>query len=353
MSPDRHRSPTIKDVARVAQVSMTTVSHALSAKRPVNAETAERIQAAIDSLGYVPHSAARTLQAGKTFMLGLVVPDVSDPFFGRLAVAVERAADENDYGVVLSSSNGAPERDARYFNLLRSRSIDGMIYVAGAVRRDNQLAELASAFPIVLADEWVEGLDGIPLVASDNHAGGRLAARHLLELGHSEVAVLAGPRGLRSAEERVAGFREVFPQAEVIAGDFSEAMALERTTELLAERRATGRPLPSAVFASNDLAAFGVIDALAAAGLSVPGDVSVVGFDDVALARRFSPALTTVRQAIDVIGRQATLTLLELVAGDPPSPVPLCPVELVVRASTAPPAGIPSAPSIPSRKEQL
>jgi LacI family transcriptional regulator len=338
MTSDRHRSPTIKDVARVAQVSMTTVSHALSAKRPVNAETAERIQAAIDALGYVPHSAARTLQAGKTFMLGLVVPDVSDPFFGRLAVAVERAADENDYGVVLSSSNGAPERDARYFNLLRSRSIDGLIYVAGALRRDNQLAELARAFPIVLADEWVEGLDGIPLIASDNHAGGRLAAHHLRALGHTAVAVLAGPRGLRSAEQRVAGFQEVFPDAEVIAGDFGEATAVERTRELVARYERAGRLLPTAVFASNDLAAFGVIDALASAGLSVPGDVSVVGFDDVALARRFSPALTTVRQDVDLIGRQATLTLLELVAGDPPSPVPLCPVDLVVRASTSAPA---------------
>ncbi|WP_382310176.1 LacI family DNA-binding transcriptional regulator [Herbiconiux sp. UC225_62] len=339
MTSERPRSATIKDVARVAQVSMTTVSHALSAKRPVNAETAERIQAAIEALGYVPHSAARTLQAGKTFMLGLVVPDVSDPFFGRLAVAVERAADENDYGVVLSSSNGAPARDARYFNLLRSRSIDGLIYVAGALRRDNQLAELALSFPIVLADEWVEGLDGIPLIASDNRAGGRLVGEHLRALGHTSVAVLAGPRGLRSAEERVAGFQEVFPDTEVLAGDFSEETAFKRTTELVAagHEAATRHPLPTAIFASNDLAAFGVIDALAAVGLTVPRDVSVVGFDDVALARRITPALTTVRQAVDEIGRQATQTLLELVAGDAPSPVPPCPVELVPRASTAPP----------------
>ena len=341
MTSERPRSATIKDVARVAQVSMTTVSHALSAKRPVNAETAERIQAAIDALGYVPHSAARTLQAGKTFMLGLVVPDVSDPFFGRLAVAVERAADENDYGVVLSSSNGAPARDARYFNLLRSRSIDGLIYVAGSLRRDNQLAELARSFPIVLADEWVEGLDGIPLIASDNREGGRLVGAHLRDLGHSSAAVLAGPSGLRSAEERVAGFREVFPDAEVLAGDFSEATAFARTAELVARRH----PSPTAIFASNDLAAFGVLDALAAAGLAVPTDVSVVGFDDVALARRIAPALTTVRQAVDEIGRQATQTLLELVAGDAPSVVPPCPVELVVRASTAPPPS-PSSPSL-------
>ncbi|MDO9397811.1 MAG: LacI family DNA-binding transcriptional regulator [Herbiconiux sp.] len=347
------RPATIKDVARVAQVSMTTVSHALSAKRPVNPETAERIRAAIERLGYVPHSAARTLQAGRTSMLGLVVPDVSDPFFGRLAVAVERAADENDYGVVLSSSNraaGASTRDARSFGLLRSRSLDGLIYVAGEVRREHELAELARAFPIVLADEWIAGLDGIPLVVADNVQGGELAGRHLRELGHSRVAVIAGQHGLRSSDDRVAGFRTVFPDALVIDGDFTEEVAFHRVAKLLAGWDATalatrglaprglaGDTLPTAIFATNDLAAFGAIDALQAAGLRVPGDVSVVGFDDVPLARRLSPPLTTVRQPIDEIGRQATQTLLELIAGDPPTPVPPCAVDLVVRASTAPP----------------
>jgi LacI family transcriptional regulator len=326
------RSATIRDVARVAQVSMTTVSHALSAKRPVNPETLERIRAAIDHLGYVPHSAARTLQAGKTFMLGLVVPDVSDPFFGRLAVSVERSADEHGYGVVLSSSSVATGREARYFNLLRSRSIDGLIYVAGEARRDTELAGLAESYPIVLADEWAHDLDGIPLVAADNRHGGRLVAGHLRELGHRSVAVISGPPGLRSSEERVAGFLEVFPDAEVLDGNFTEEVAFHRVAKLL-ERG----PVPTAIFAANDLMAFGAIDAVRASGRGVPHDVSVAGFDDVALSRRLTPSLTTVRQPIDEIGRLATQALLALIAGDVPDPVPPIPVHLVQRHSTSAP----------------
>ncbi len=317
----------------MAGVSMTTVSHALSAKRPVSPETASRIQAAIEELGYVPSSAARMLQAGRTLMIGLVVPDVSDPFFGSLAVGVEQAADESGYGVVLSSSSHASERHARYFDLLRSRTIDGLIYVAGDAGRDPQLAELARSFPVVLADEWVAGFDRIPLIAADHRMGGRLVGEHLRALGHRVVSVVSGPPGLRSADDRMAGFREIFPQAAVIAGDFTEETAARATGEHLASR---AEP-PTAIFAVNDLSALGAIDALLAAGLSVPGQVSVAGFDDVAFARRLQPPLTTVHQPIDEIGGLATRTLIELIGGAAPVSPPPRPVELVVRESTAPP----------------
>lgn len=326
------RPVTIRDVARVAQVSMTTVSHALSSKRPVSPETAERIRAAIDHLGYVPHSGARSLQSGRAMMIGLVVPDVSDPFFGELAVSVERSADDLDFGVVLSSSISRAERDARYLNLLRSRSIDGLIYVAGEVRVDERLADLAARHPIVLADESVASLESIPLVAADHTQGGRLVAEHLRELGHTRVAVLTGPRGLRSAEERVSGFLSVLPGATVVDGDFTEEVAYHRTAKLLA-----GATPPTAVFASNDVSAFGVIDAARDRGLSVPDDLSVIGFDDVPLSGRISPGLTTVRQPVGEIGRVAVETLLAEIAGESPGSPPRHPVVLVVRGTTRPP----------------
>ena len=326
------RPVTIRDVARVAQVSMTTVSHALSSKRPVNPETAERIRAAIEHLGYVPHSGARSLQSGRALMIGLVVPDVSDPFFGALAVSVERSADELDFGVVLSSSISRAERDARYLNLLRSRSIDGLIYVAGEVRVDERLADLARRHPIVLADESVPGLESIPLVAADHFQGGRIVAEHLRELGHTRAAVLTGPRGLRSAEERVSGFLSVLPDAQVVDGDFTEEVAYHRAAKLL-----SGGDPPTAVFASNDVSAFAVIDAARDRGLSVPDDLSVVGFDDVPLSARVSPALTTVRQPVDEIGRIAVEMLLSQISGDPAHSPPRCPVVLVVRGTTRPP----------------
>jgi LacI family transcriptional regulator len=326
------RVATIRDVARLAEVSVTTVSHALSDKRPVRPETVLRIQAAIEALGYVPSSAARTLQAGRTFMLGLVVPDVSDPFFGRLAVAVERAADENDYGVVLSSSGGAPMRESRYVSMLRSRSIDGLVYVAGRSARDPGLADLARSYPVVLADEWTDDLAGIPYVGVDNVRGGELAAQHLAALGHSHVAVLTGPRGLRSAEERLAGFVSVFPDAAVIDADFSEEVAYHRTARLIAGGRA-----PTAIFASNDVMALGVLDAVRDSGASVPDDISLVGFDDIPLARRVSPALTTVHQPVELIGALAAEAVIAMSAGREALESPRLPVELIVRDTTAPP----------------
>jgi LacI family transcriptional regulator len=332
---------TIRDVARVAKVSMTTVSHALSNKRPVRPETAARIQAAIDLLGYVPYSAARNLQAGRTFMLGLVVPDVSDPFFGQLAVGAERYADAHGFGVVISSTIGTPHKDARYFNLLRSRSIDGLIYVAGDSRRDPELTELAKNYPVVLADEWSEGLANIPLVSADHRLGGRLAGEHLKSLEHERVAVITGPRGLRTTEDRLSGFLELYPDARVVDGNFSEEVGYHRAAKLL------GLPKPpTAIFASNDNAAFGVIDCAKDRGIAVPTELSVVGFDDIPIARRLTPPLTTVRQPIGAIGELATEQLIKMLSGAAVPMLELCRVELVVRDSTT------SAPSPRSGKEQ-
>jgi len=329
---ERRTPPTIKDVARIAQVSVTTVSHALSAKRHVSAETAARVQAAIEFTGYVPHSAARNLQAGRSSMLGVVVPDVSDPFFGGLARGCESFADDHGYGVIISSGRNGNGRRDRHFDLLRSRSIDGLIYVAGDARRDQELVELARTYPIVLADESTDGLDGIPLISADHRRGGTLVGEHLRDLGHHEVAVVTGPRGLHSTEERLAGFTSIFPDAIVIDGDFSEEVGYHRTGRLLARD-----VRPTAIFASNDNTAFGVIDAVSDRGLRVPDDLSVVGFDDVGLARRSTPALTTVRQPISEIGRQAARTLIAMLSGEDLPPTVPQQVELVVRGSTAAP----------------
>lgn len=312
---------------------MTTVSHALSGKRPVNEETAQRIRAAIERLNYVPRAAARSLQLGRSEMIGLAVPDVSDPFFGMLAVSVERAADRRGYGVVLGSTSSASERDTRTFELLRSGTIDGLIYVAGDVRVEHQLLSLAGRHAIVLADEWVNGMDDTRFVTADQRAGGRLAAEHLLALGHRRIAVLRGPRNLRTAEERLGGVLERVPDAVVLDGDF-----LEPSAHAVMARMLDSGVRPSAVIAANDVSALGVMDAVAAAGLRVPEDISVVGFDDIPLAARVAPALTSIRQPIAEIGVRAVEVLLAVLDGRVPEPVPPLPVELVLRSSTAPPS---------------
>jgi len=316
-------------------VSMTTVSHALSGKRPVAPETAARIRALVPELGYVPYFAARTLQSGKSFVIGLVVPDISNQFFGEIAIGVEAYANDQDYGVTLCTSQSDPRREKRYFNMLRSGSIDGLIYNAGDAPWDDALPMIAEHFPLVVVDELVPGLEGSPLVTGDHRQGGFLAGMHLKELGHHSVAVLSGPDGLASSAERTEGFREVFPDALHFVGDYSEQSGRLLASLLLqAEQKVTG------IFAGNDLMAFGVIAELKSRGLWIPADVSVIGFDDVDFAARITPSLTTIRQpAIELGKRSAQLLLDHVIHGHPLEARHLSlPVRLVVRDSTGTPS---------------
>ncbi|QKJ18242.1 LacI family DNA-binding transcriptional regulator [Microbacterium hominis] len=331
--PTRPRKPaSIRDVARRAGVSPTTVSHALSGRRPVAEETAARIRALVPEMGYVPYFAARTLQSGRSFVIGLVVPGIANQFFGEIATGVEAYAHDQDYGVILCTSQSDIRRENRYFNMLRSGALDGLIYNAADAAVDDMLPTIASGFPIVVVDEEIPSIKDRPLVAADHRQGGFLAGVHLRELGHENAAVFSGPRGLRSSEDRVAGFREVFPDAQVLIGDYTE-----QSGAVLASLLFQGDRHTTALFAGNDLMAVGAINELTALGLSVPGDVSVVGFDDVEFASRLTPALTTVRQpAVELGKRSAQLLLDHLIHGrDLGHQELILPVRLVVRGSTA------------------
>lgn len=332
---ERPRKPaSIREVASRAGVSVTTVSHALSGKRPVAPETAARIRALVPELGYVPYFAARTLQSGKSFVIGLVVPDISNQFFGEIAIGVEAYANDQDYGVTLCTSQSDPRREKRYFNMLRSGAIDGLIYNAANASWDDALPTIAEHFPLVVVDEAVPGLEGSPLVMSDHRQGGLLAGSHLKQLGHQRVATFSGPPGLTSSIDRTEGFREVFPDALHFVGDYSEQSGRLLVSMLLqSDQPVTG------ILAGNDLMAFGVIAELQSRGLRIPDDVSVIGFDDVDFAARISPSLTTIRQpAIELGKRSAQLLLDHVIHGHPLDARHLSlPVRLVKRDSTGKP----------------
>ncbi|MBT2498038.1 LacI family DNA-binding transcriptional regulator [Agromyces sp. ISL-38] len=330
------RPLTMGEIARLAGVSSTTVSHVISGKRPVNAATAGRVRAIIEAAGYAPASAARTLQTGRSLLIGLVVPDITHSFFARIAKGVEETAGDYDYGVIFCSSGQSDlARGRRYLGLLRDHTIDGLVYVGSdtAIDRD-ELRGLAARFPLVLADEELPEIPSVATVTSDNVAGGRLAARHLHELGHRKVVVLAGPVPLHSTTERVRGFTEYFPNALVLHGSFDEASAARLIDSLIGNGVSfTG------VLAGNDDIAVGAVRRLEERGVRVPVDVSVVGFDDVELAAGMRPALTTVRQAAQEMGRRAAQIVLKALVDDAPI-VPastVLPVELVIRESTAAP----------------
>jgi LacI family transcriptional regulator len=329
--------PTIREVAREAGVSVATVSHALSGKRPVSARTRGRIARAVERLGYRPNTIAAAMTTGRTQTLGVVVPDIANPFFGELLAAIERTAAERGYSVVASSSELDSELESRAVRALHDRRVDGVLYLPWSPKPTAALAELADAgVAVVCLDEEVDGIpDRSSIVVVENERGGELAAEHLRELGHERAAVIAGPLELPTSRERLAGFRRALdvPRRLVRAASaYTIAAGREAAAALL--RR---EPAPTALFCANDLIAAGALAAARERGLSVPDDLSVVGFDDSFFASVMTPALTTVRQPLARLGREAAEIAIDSIEGTRQDPVRLTlPVELVVRESTAP-----------------
>jgi LacI family transcriptional regulator len=325
----------MQQIALAAGVSVTTVSHTLSGKRPVNPQTALRIRRLIEEFGYVPDAGARRLKSGRSEMVGLAVPDISHWYFGRIARGVEETANDRDYGlIVCSTSNSDPRREKRYFNMLRTRAIEGLIYTASReVAPTDELVTVSGSSPIVLADEGIPALGEVPAVTSDNYVGAQELGRHMRSLGHTRAVIIAGFAGLHSTIERTRAIRESFPNALVFYGDFELQSGYDIVSDLLAhEVRFT------ALFACNDYMAIGAMGRLREAGLRIPEDVSVAGFDDVDIASIVTPGLTTVRQDMLEIGRRSANLLIDgLEAGsfEGIGSVSL-PVELIVRGSTAP-----------------
>lgn len=303
---------TIRDVARLASVSTATVSNVLNGSRKVAAGTRERVQKAVEALGYSPHPAARSMRGGASGLLGLIVADIINPFFTELVHWVERAAHASAYSVLLCNSDEDLDRERQYLQLLRAQRVDGIILAAtGHSSRERAAALGRLRVPVVLVDRGFEefGLDAVIL---DNHGAALLAMRHLLGFGHRRIAMIGGPLTLSTGAQRLAGYRESLVEAGVRydprwvrdAG-FREQPAYDAARELLAlpER-------PTAMFAANNLIAIGIMRAITGAGLRCPEDVSIVSIDDFAWANAFRPRLTTVAQPVAEMGQTAMRLLL-------------------------------------------
>lgn len=314
------------DVARRAGVSTAVVSYVVNdGPRPVSVAKRQRVLDAIAELGYRRDAVAAALSSRRRHALGLLLPDASNPFFADLARRIEDAAFTRGYTVLIGNAAEDRDREARHLETFLAHRVDGVIAI---------LADVESALPVqldALAERAVL-VDRAPAawrgraVTVDNRAGGRLAAAHLAARC-SAVVVLAGPTGFAHVAERVAGFREALPPGvdcrTVAAEDFGFAAG----RAALAEALASGQP--DGAFCCTDSLAIGAISALAAAGLAVPRDVAVVGYDDVALAAVAVPPLTTVAQPVEQIAEQA----LELLLGEPGARCALLQPRLVVRES--------------------
>jgi LacI family transcriptional regulator len=333
----------MKEVARAAEVSVATVSHVINGTRFVSPELAGRVHKAMGALGYTPDATARSLRVRRTQTIGLVIPDNSNPFFAELARRIEEAGFDAGYTTILGNSGERPERERQYVSTLLSKRVDGLI-IAPFRAVDDALKRLLdkAAIPIVVIDRD-EALDAADAVLHDDAGGGRLAAEHLLALGHREIACVAGPPHHGPGPGRLDGFLDALRDAgitlgedAIVAADYHFDGGRQAASELLArDRRFT------AVFAANDLMAAGTIRELLGQGLTVPGDVSVIGFDDAPLAEMTAPALTTVRQPLQQMAETAVSLLLarldETANGERGRH--LLATSLVVRDSTAPPGG--------------
>lgn len=331
--------PRIKDIARQLGVSPATVSRALSGTGLVAEPTLSRVREAARALNYRPNVPARNLRTQRTMAVLMVVRDIGNPFYLEVVKGVEAAARDAGYSVLMGNTENEPEREASYFDMLRDGQADGMILMTGQLPARLANAPDLPRLPVVVALEIIEG-SGLPHVQIDNAAAARMAVEHLIALGHSRIAHIAGPLPEVMAQRRLEGFRTAMHAARLpIPAEYEQrGDYLLRTGQALCRTLFSLPQPPTAIFAANDEMAFGAINELRRMGLRVPQDVSVVGFDDLFLSEAFYPPLTTVSQPRMEIGRQAMRLLLDRIAGEaaPAGPVEMETV-LCLRATTAPP----------------
>ncbi|MCL5948367.1 MAG: LacI family transcriptional regulator [Actinobacteria bacterium] len=313
--------PTIHDVARIAGVSTASVSRVLSGRGNVSSTVEERVRHAAELTGYKPHLVARSLVKRRTWLLGIIVPDISNPFFPELVKAIQVRAEQEGYGTLLSQVIGDTSFPHQ-LELLGAGRVDGIITVGLSVGQldTGKLAGAAPSLPGSVALVCLDrdsALPGSTLIAVDHRLCARMVVSHLVSHGHREILYIDGPDGLELSTQRRLGYEDVMRGVNngsgglpVLRGDLSEASGYRVISESLVRGLSF-----TAVFAANDLMAIGAMSALRNAGLVVPEDVSVAGFDDITIAAYVSPGLTTIHQPVDLMGAVAAEVAIAEVEG--------------------------------------
>lgn len=333
------RQPNLKDVATAAGVHVATASRALNERTAsmVSPGTVERVRQAAETLGYRVNRVARGLKTRRSFTVGMLIPDITNPFFPPMVRGAEDGLAEAGYTLVLADTDNDEEKDRQAQAVLLERQVDGML-LATARRRDPLVEELIGAdVPLVLVNRTIDR-GGVAAVIPDDHAGMALAVDHLHDLGHRGIVHVAGPGQTSTGSRRAAGFLAAVASLGLDPGPMAEVSSFTVEAGRVAAHRLLSAPQrPSAVVAANDLIALGVLDAAEALGLSCPGDFSLVGFNDMPFVDRLSPPLTTVRIDEYEIGLRASRLLLSIIEdpGTRRETIMMSP-ELIVRGSTAP-----------------
>lgn len=305
--------PTLEDVARASGVSTATVSRALNAPKRVRPETLARITAAVERLGYTPHFGGRALASNRTFTIGAVIPTMENAIFARGVQALQEQLSAHGVTLLVATSNYDPEEEAAQVTALLGRSVDGMVLIGEARDPATYMLLERRGVPFVLVWSWRPDCPW-PCVGFDNAAAAREIAQEVLDLGHRDVAMIAGmTQGNDRAAARVAGVRQALSDRglalapdRLIESEYSLDAGARAATRLLAQT-----PRPSVILCGNDVLAAGAYSAIRQAGLSIPGDISVTGFDDIDLAQVLDPGLTTVHVPHRRMGEMAARMLLD------------------------------------------
>ena len=326
---------TIKDVARVAGVSVATVSRALNGHANVKAPTRAHVMGVVAQLRFVPSSAAQSMITRRTHTVGALLPDLHGEYFSELIRGIDLAARARGLHLLVSSSHGDAAEAAAALRAMNGR-VDGLLVMSPHVSADFLWGNVADDLPAVLMNTHV--VDGKhSSFAVDNHGGAHAMVRHLVERGHRDIAFVAGPESNFEAQERLRGYRDAVRQLlpnqseQVLQGDFTQASGFRAGNQVVALR-----DRPSAVFASNDMMAIGCLSAFNEAGLKVPDDIALAGFDDVPVSRCVNPSLTTVRARITELGGLALERLASAIE-EPEGHTPqhrILRADLIVRQST-------------------
>jgi LacI family transcriptional regulator len=330
--------PTMKEVALAAEVSTATVSHVINGTRHVREEVRQRVFETMERLNYQPNAVARGLRTKRTQFLALVIPDITNPFFTDLARGFQDAADQQNYVVVVCNTDRALNRELRFLDMLRQQRVDGLVLNPAKVTTKDLKSQLKDQVAVVLIGSQIDD-PNFDLVMVDNVQGGFDAVLHLIELGHRRIGLVVGERTTSSGLLRYQGYRRVLeryglPHEDqlITEGSFTYEGGYECMHRLLALPE-----IPTAVFATSDVMALGAMAAIEEAGLTIPGDISLIGFDDIPEVARSRPRLTTIAQPRYQMGWESARVLINRIENGSSLPRQRIVLEhtLVVRESTA------------------
>lgn len=312
-SSKKRKNVTITDVAQASGLSGATVSRVLSGYEFVKESTRSRVMKAVEELGYVANLSARSLAGGQSRMIGLLVPNLDNGYVGTITLGIDQELTTANYDSVLYTSHHSIEKESFYVHTISNGLTDGLLLVSPYTPATYINTLIEQDFPFVLVDQ-ADATNKSSSVLATNRQGAYEATRYLVELGHTKIAIITGELCVQSAFDRLQGYKDALAdsniplnEALIAEGQFQQQDGYEGTKKLLTH--ADSRP--TAIFASNDLTAFGAMDAVREFGLSIPNDISIIGFDDVPQSSLVFPKLTTVRQPLEQMGRVAARMLLE------------------------------------------